>query len=76
MLRSLVAVRGRTAQIVEVHPAPEKAFSDGSQSLDIPQFAKMMQELEPYVELWKAMRGSAMAAKALGSPLGLHRKAL
>jgi hypothetical protein len=35
--------------IVEVHPAPKKAISDGAQSLDIPQFTKMMQELEPYV---------------------------
>jgi 3-deoxy-7-phosphoheptulonate synthase len=42
--------------LVEVHPAPDKAFSDGAQSLDIPQFAKMMQELRPYLALWKEAR--------------------
>jgi 3-deoxy-D-arabino-heptulosonate 7-phosphate (DAHP) synthase len=45
-----------------VHPAPEKAISDGAQSLDLAQFDKMMSELEPYVELWKATRPSAAVA--------------
>jgi 3-deoxy-7-phosphoheptulonate synthase len=47
---------GADALIVEVHPAPEKAISDGAQSLDMPQFAKMMEELKPYIELWKDSR--------------------
>jgi len=29
------------------HPAPEKAISDGAQSLDLAQFAKMMEDLKP-----------------------------
>ena len=48
--------------IVEVHPAPEKAISDGAQSLDLAQFEKMMKELQPYIALWKGMRPQAVAA--------------
>jgi len=44
--RAEVAI-GADGLILEVHPAPKKAISDGAQSLDIPQFTKMMQELEP-----------------------------
>ena len=35
-----------------------------AQSLDIPQFTKMMKELEPYIELWKSSRGKEAAAVA------------
>jgi 3-deoxy-D-arabino-heptulosonate 7-phosphate (DAHP) synthase len=45
-----------------VHPAPEKAISDGAQSLDIPQFQKMMKDLEPYIQLWNESRKTEMAA--------------
>jgi len=31
-------------------------MSDGAQSLDLPQFRKMMQDLRPYVDLWKVSR--------------------
>jgi 3-deoxy-7-phosphoheptulonate synthase len=53
--RAAVAI-GADGLLVEVHPAPEKAVSDGAQSLDIPQFRKMMQDLRPYVGLWKESR--------------------
>jgi 3-deoxy-7-phosphoheptulonate synthase len=59
--RAGVAI-GADGLIVEVHPAPEKAISDGAQSLDLAQFSKMMQELQPYVELWKGMRQQVAAA--------------
>ncbi len=36
---------GADGLIVEVHPVPEKAFSDGEQSLDLETFAKLMKEL-------------------------------
>jgi 3-deoxy-D-arabino-heptulosonate 7-phosphate (DAHP) synthase len=52
---------GADGLIVEVHPSPERAISDGAQSLDIPQFAKMMEELKPYIELWKRSRELATA---------------
>jgi len=47
-----------------VHPAPEKAISDGAQSLDIPQFQKMMKDLEPYIQLWNQSRKTEITAAA------------
>jgi 3-deoxy-7-phosphoheptulonate synthase len=37
---------GADGLMVEVHPDPENALSDGPQSLTFPQFAAMMGELE------------------------------
>jgi 3-deoxy-7-phosphoheptulonate synthase len=42
--RAAVAV-GADALIIEVHPCPERALSDGPQSLDIPQFELVMRGL-------------------------------
>jgi 3-deoxy-7-phosphoheptulonate synthase len=53
--RAGVAI-GADGLIVEMHPHPEKAMSDGAQSLDPVQFAKMMADLRPYVALWKQDR--------------------
>ncbi len=53
--RAGVAI-GADGLIVEVHPCPAKAVSDGAQSLDIPQFEAMMAELKPYIQLWKTSR--------------------
>src|SRR5690242_4856152 len=46
--RAAVAI-GADGLLVEVHPNPAKAVSDGAQSLDIPQFQNMMKDLAPYV---------------------------
>ena len=59
--RAAVAV-GADGLIVEVHPKPEKAVSDGAQSLTLPGFASMMQQLQPYIRLWKEARLSELAA--------------
>jgi 3-deoxy-7-phosphoheptulonate synthase len=59
--RAAVAI-GADGLIVEVHPCPEKAMSDGAQSLNFPQFRAMMQELKPYVDIWKQMRGKQNTA--------------
>ncbi|HEX5412060.1 MAG TPA: 3-deoxy-7-phosphoheptulonate synthase [Terriglobia bacterium] len=61
LCRAAVAV-GADGLIVEVHPRPEKAMSDGAQSLRTEQFATMMQDLKPYIRLWKESRVSAAAA--------------
>lgn len=53
--RAGVAI-GADGLIVEVHPQPEKAMSDGAQSLNFDQFANMMQDLTPYITLWKQAR--------------------
>ena len=42
--RAAIAV-GADGIIVEVHPCPERALSDGPQSLDIPQFERVMHGL-------------------------------
>jgi len=65
LARAGVAI-GADALIVEVHPAPEKAISDGAQSLDVAQFSKMMEELKPYIELWKQSRKAEATAIAAG----------
>jgi 3-deoxy-7-phosphoheptulonate synthase len=53
--RAAVAI-GADGLIVEVHPNPEKAFSDGAQSLSLEQFQGMMQNLKGYVNLWSETR--------------------
>jgi 3-deoxy-7-phosphoheptulonate synthase len=61
LARAGVAI-GADGLIIEVHPAPEKAVSDGAQSLDIPQFQAMMRSLAPYIDLWKESRVTEAAA--------------
>jgi 3-deoxy-7-phosphoheptulonate synthase len=53
--RAGVAI-GADGLIVEVHPCPEKAVSDGAQSLTMEGFRGMMQSLRPLIALWKEMR--------------------
>ena len=37
--------------MVEVHPNPEEAFSDGAQSLRPENFRRMMDEIRPLLEI-------------------------
>jgi len=62
-VRSLVPVLSRAAAVVgadgllvEVHPTPEQAMSDGNQSLNFAEFRHMMADLQPYLELQHASR--------------------
>jgi 3-deoxy-7-phosphoheptulonate synthase len=41
---------GADGLIIEVHPHPEDALSDGQQTLDTTQFAQLMKELKPIAE--------------------------
>lgn len=57
-VRSLVPVLARAAIVVgadgllvEVHPCPEQALSDGVQSLTFAEFRGMMRDLQPYLDL-------------------------
>ena len=57
-VRALVPILARAAVVVgadgllvEVHPQPDKAASDGDQSLTFEQFAAMMADLDPYLSL-------------------------
>jgi 3-deoxy-7-phosphoheptulonate synthase len=45
MSRAAIAA-GADGLLIEVHPCPERALSDGPQSLDINAFAKLMAELD------------------------------
>ena len=40
---------GADGLIVEVHPEPESATSDGDQSLDFAEFASLMDAMRPFV---------------------------
>ncbi|HEY1205516.1 MAG: 3-deoxy-7-phosphoheptulonate synthase [Bryobacteraceae bacterium] len=61
LARAAVAI-GADGIMVEVHPHPEKAVSDGAQSLTIPQFEAMMKQLEPYLAIWKEARSAEQTA--------------
>ena len=67
MARATVAV-GADGLMVEVHPNPEKAFSDGAQSLRLPDFDRLMKGLLPYIEIWKTERAAARPATLVGKP--------
>ncbi|MDE3178947.1 MAG: 3-deoxy-7-phosphoheptulonate synthase [Acidobacteriota bacterium] len=55
-LSQAAAAVGADGVIVEVHPCPERALSDGAQSLSLPDFREMMRRLKPYLEIWKQSR--------------------
>ncbi|MGA9768596.1 MAG: 3-deoxy-7-phosphoheptulonate synthase [Blastocatellia bacterium] len=42
---------GADGLIIEVHPCPQEAWSDGPQSLTLPMFAEIMNDLRRYVAL-------------------------
>jgi len=60
LARAGVAI-GADGLIMEVHPHPEKAISDGAQSLTLDQFGTLMSDLKPYIALWKAARVAELA---------------
>jgi 3-deoxy-7-phosphoheptulonate synthase len=57
-LARVAVAAGADGLIVEVHPNPEKAWSDGEQSLTFAEFDEMMLSLEPYIALRGAMADS------------------
>jgi 3-deoxy-7-phosphoheptulonate synthase len=60
---SLAAIAaGASGLIVEMHPNPERAVSDGYQSLDPAEFAELAEECRAISELLHARRG-ALAAR-------------
>jgi 3-deoxy-7-phosphoheptulonate synthase len=50
LARAAVAVES-DGMLVEVHPRPEEALSDGYQSLNFYEFRGMMQDLQPYLSI-------------------------
>jgi 3-deoxy-7-phosphoheptulonate synthase len=53
---------GADGLLVEVHPCPEKAVSDGAQSLALEDFGELMRGLDPYIRLWKEARAAESVA--------------
>jgi 3-deoxy-7-phosphoheptulonate synthase len=64
LARAAVAI-GAAGLMVEVHPRPPSALSDGGQSLGFAQFERMMLDLQPYLALWTQ---SQLSAQALNLP--------
>jgi 3-deoxy-7-phosphoheptulonate synthase len=60
--RAGVAV-GADGLIIEVHPRPEDALSDGAQSLTLAEFRDLFDDLDPYIALWTASRTTAAVAQ-------------
>jgi len=50
-LARIAVASGADGLLVEVHPNPDKAWSNGEQSLDFAGFDAMMYELEPWLEV-------------------------
>jgi 3-deoxy-7-phosphoheptulonate synthase len=70
-LARIAVASGADGLLVEVHPNPEKAWSDGEQSLDFTGFDDMMDGLEPWLEiraleLERREDGGAQAVEAMG----------
>ena len=63
LARAGVAI-GADGLVVEAHPCPEKAVSDGAQSLTLEGFRAMMRDLAPYLRLWKESRLELAACRA------------
>jgi 3-deoxy-7-phosphoheptulonate synthase len=49
MCKGAVAM-GADALLIEVHPNPAEAWSDGAQQVTLEGFAKLMEELKPFIE--------------------------
>jgi len=72
-VRCLVPVLSRTAVVagadgllVEVHPSPDQALSDGAQSLTFRDFRDMMEDLQPYIAIRDAARRLGPQLVAVG----------
>ncbi|MEX2015963.1 MAG: hypothetical protein WD873_04930, partial [Candidatus Hydrogenedentales bacterium] len=67
MARAAVAC-GADGLMVEMHPHPEEAFSDGAQSLRPDKFEQMMRQLAPIAEaVGRSIAGRADTVKLTGA---------
>jgi 3-deoxy-7-phosphoheptulonate synthase len=63
-LARIAVAAGADGLLIEVHPNPDKAWSDGDQSLDFTGFDEMMDALDP----WIALRGLELERRRRGVP--------
>jgi 3-deoxy-7-phosphoheptulonate synthase len=67
VLARAAAVVGADGLLVEVHPSPDQAMSDGEQSLNFRDFRGMMDDLQPYLAIRDAARLTAPQLVAMGA---------
>ena len=67
VLARAAAVVGADGLLVEVHPSPDQAMSDGEQSLTFRNFRDMMDDLQPYLAIRDAARQTAPQLVAMGA---------
>lgn len=65
-LARIAVAAGADGMIVEVHPNPEKAWSDGDQSLDFEEFDTLMRSIQPYLALRTPQPAPVHAMEAVG----------
>jgi len=66
VLARAAAVVGADGLLVEVHPSPDQALSDGAQSLTFRGFRDMMDDLQPYLAIRDAVRRFGPQLVAVG----------
>jgi 3-deoxy-7-phosphoheptulonate synthase len=72
-LARIAVAAGSDGLLVEVHPNPEKAWSDGEQSLDFDGFDDMMAALDPYLDLRAlALRRRSLPAREIVGSLAME----
>jgi 3-deoxy-7-phosphoheptulonate synthase len=62
LLARASAAIGADGLLVEVHPSPESALSDGDQSLTLAGFDDLMRELDPFLALRRAIADADLMA--------------
>lgn len=63
---------GADGLLVEVHPRPDEALSDGAQSLDLPMFANLMDQLRSYAVLEGRTMAESLAVQEPDKYEGLN----
>ncbi len=67
-LCNAAAAVGADGLIVEVHPEPLAALSDGGQSLSFEEFEDMIAGLEPHLRLWSMERAATRTTQPSTAP--------
>jgi 3-deoxy-7-phosphoheptulonate synthase len=67
VLARAAAVVGADGLLVEVHPSPDQALSDGEQSLTFRNFRDMMDDLQPYLAIRDAAQQASPQLAAVGA---------
>ena len=71
-LARIAVAAGADGLLVEVHPYPEKAWSDGDQSLSFAEFDAMMEDLDPYLSLRELEAGRRRRAVPMRDAVDLR----